>query len=100
MLSPFELTVLYHPKHNRLQVAETAGPTYDDPITWKQKDSESADQKKGVDYINTAKCVAYRQNPATTTTFCTLSLPSNQCRPASQADEYEVMQQLNYRGDI
>jgi hypothetical protein len=86
---------LYHPKH-RLQVSD---PAYDDPITWKQKDSEPVDQKKDGDYINTAKCVAYRQNPTTTTTFCTLSLPSSQCRPTSQADEYEVMQQLNYKGD-
>ena len=68
-------------------------PAYADPVTWKQKGT--TDNQK-VDYINTAKCIAYRQNFAVTATGFT----DPQFQPSSSpSDEYEIMRQLTYRGD-
>ena len=82
-----------------------AGPTYADPVMWKRK--ENSPLKKDDGYINTAKCVAYRQNltpGAAATAGATLNSLSltrgSNPRPTSQSDEYEVMQQLKYKGDI
>ena len=81
-----------------------AGPAYADPVRWRR--IENSPLKTDDGYINTAKCVAYRQNLTSGAatdgaTLHSLSLPSGSVpRPTSHSEEYEVMQQLKYKGDI
>lgn len=89
------VTSINHTPHcYSIQVSETSGPAYDDPVTFKQK---SISDQLEADYINTAKCIAYRKNFAATAT--NISQPQFQPSSSPTEDEYEVMRQLTYRGD-
>ena len=77
----------------RATVVDPIGHTYADPVTFHKNVSSD---KEEADYINTSKCIAYKQNTATPNPpSSTSALPTFQ-PSSSPNDEYEVMQQLTY----
>ena len=90
------LTATCHTPHcYSVQVSETSGPAYDNPVILKQKSTNGHEE---ADYINTVKCIAYRKN-FVATAETNISQPQVRTSSSPTEDEYEIMRQLTYRGD-